>query len=38
MPFVGVRVDQEVIDVDDHILEVPEYSFHSALKGCWAAQ
>ncbi len=32
MPFVGVRVYQEVVDVDDHVQEVPEYSFCQALK------
>ncbi len=32
MPFMGVRVDQEFIDLDDHVREVPEYSFNQALK------
>jgi len=32
MPFMSVRVDQEVVDVDDHVLKVTEYSFHQVLK------
>ena len=32
MLFVGVQVDQEVVDVDDHVREVLEYSFRQALK------
>ncbi len=39
MSFLSVRVDQEVIDVDDHVLEVPEYAFHESLKrGCSSQQ
>jgi len=33
-----VGVDQQVIDVDDHILEVPEYTLHESLKRGWATQ
>ncbi len=29
---MGVRVDEQVINVDDYVLEVPEYSFHESLK------
>jgi hypothetical protein len=35
---MGVGVYQQVIDVDDHVLEVPEYALHESLKGSWAAQ
>ena len=38
MSFVSVRVDQEVVDVDNYILEVPEYAFHELLKRGWASQ
>jgi len=36
MSFVSVQVDQEVADVDDHVLEVPEYTLHEFLKRGWA--
>ncbi len=32
MLFVCVRVDQEIVNVDDHVLEVLKYSFHETLK------
>ncbi len=35
---MGVGVDQQVVDVDDHILEVPEYTLHKSLKRGWATQ
>ncbi len=35
---MGVGVDQQVVDVDDHILEVPEYTLHESLKRGWATQ
>jgi hypothetical protein len=38
MSFVSVRVDQEVVNVDNYILEVPEYTFHESLKRGWASQ
>ena len=38
MPFVCVGVDQEVVNVDDHILQVAEDSFHESLKRGWAPQ
>ena len=37
MSFVSVRVDQEVVDVDDYVLEVPEYALHELLKRGWAS-
>ena len=36
MPFVRVRVDQEVVNVYDHVLQVAEDSFHESLKRGWA--
>jgi hypothetical protein len=36
--FMGVRVNQEIVDVDDQILEVAEDSLHQLLKGCRASQ
>jgi len=35
---MSVRVDQQVVNLDDHVLEVPEYSLHESLKRCWATQ
>ncbi len=32
MSFMGVRVDKQIINVDNNILKVPEYSFHKSLK------
>jgi hypothetical protein len=32
---MGVGVDQQVVDVDNHILEVPEYTLHESLKRGW---
>jgi hypothetical protein len=33
-----VGMDQQVVDVDDHVLEVPKYALHESLKSGWAAQ
>ncbi len=38
MPFMCVRVDQEVVNVDNHILQIAEDPFHESLKRGWAPQ
>ncbi len=35
---MSVRVDQQVVNLDDHVLEVLEYAFHESLEGGWATQ
>ncbi len=35
---MGVGVDQQVLDVDNHILEVLKYTLHESLKRSWATQ
>ncbi len=35
---MGVGVDEQVINVDNYILEVPEYTIHESLKRCRATQ
>ncbi len=32
MSFMGVGVDKQIINVEDNVLKVPEYSFHKSLK------
>ncbi len=38
MSLVSVWVDQEVVDEDDYVSEVPEHAFHESLKRGWAPQ
>jgi hypothetical protein len=38
MFFVGVRVHQEVVDVNDDVLQVSDYSFYKLLERGRASQ